>query len=156
MVRGGGTIYVEQAMSFQPTSSLQMVFDPNWQSTLNLTAGVSPHLAGTLDLEFALGTNLAALVGDKFQLFDWNGQLAAGQHFDQITTQPGVVWDTSHLYTDGYVTLTAVPEPATLGLATAGALIGLMFRGRRLRRARRREECEAAVALAGRQGGRRI
>jgi hypothetical protein len=54
--------------------------------------------------------------------------LAAGQHFDQITTQPGVIWDTSQLYTSGIVTLTSVPEPPAIALAGVGVVGLVAFR----------------------------
>ena len=45
-------------------------------------------------------------------MFDWNGQLSPDQRFEQIAMMPGHVWDTSQLYTTGYVQLLAVPGPA--------------------------------------------
>jgi uncharacterized protein YjbI with pentapeptide repeats len=129
---GGVAITVERGMSFSTSSSLQFLFDgKSWGSTMSLAPGVSPQLAGTLDLEFALGVDPAALVGTKFQLFVWNGQLGAGQQFDHITTRLGVTWDTSHLYSDGYATLTAVAEPSTLMLGCTGLVaFALCFRRR--------------------------
>lgn len=59
-------------------------------------------------------------VGYQFQAFHWNYTLPPGQHFDQIISQPGYTWDTSQLYTTGYVTLTGVPEPSTWLLAVLG------------------------------------
>ena len=118
IIRDGGTIFVDQGFSLQATSVLHLAIDGTvWGSTLYIDSGVSPQLAGILDLEFAAGTSATLLVGASFRLFNWNGQLAPGQHFDQIISQPGYVWDTSKLYTTGLVTLTAVPEPATILLA---------------------------------------
>ncbi len=131
----GSLVYVDQAMTLNATSTLERVLlsptGPN--SVMILNPGVSPSLAGTLDLQFAPGLDPAIFVGQQFQLFQWNGQLAPGQHFDQIVTQPGVVLDTSHLYTDGYVTLTSVPEPSScvLLLCGAAAMLGTARRTRR-------------------------
>ena len=84
-------------------------------------------------------------MGTKYDLFRWRGPLPKS-HFDQITTRPGVVWDTSHLYTDGYVTLTAVPEPSTAVFAACGA--GLIAMLALVRRRGTAAKCDARTARA--------
>ena len=81
---------------------------------------------------YRVGPSIGTPVPGSFnlQLFQWNGELPAGQHFDQIITPAGYIADTSHLYTDGYITLTAVPEPARLVLAAFGGLALLAWRWR--------------------------
>ena len=78
------------------------------------------QLGGTLELDLAQWQSQPVHVGESFPVFDWAGTLPAGQHFDQIISQPGYTWDTSQLYTTGYVTLTGVPEPSTWLLAILG------------------------------------
>jgi hypothetical protein len=46
-----------------------------------------------------------------------------------ITSDPGVVWDTTSLYTTGYVTLLAVPEPS--GVLVVAVVAGCILRRRR-------------------------
>jgi hypothetical protein len=95
----------------------------NWESTISLAGGFVPGLGGTLDLQFAEGVDPRLYIGTTFYLFNWNGQLPAGAHFDQITSLPGFLWDTSQLYSTGNVTLTAVPEPSTLMLSVLAIVL---------------------------------
>ena len=67
-----------------------------------------------------MSADLVSLVGTEFRLFNWNGRLTPGSQFVSITTVPGAQWDLSNLYTDGTVTLTGIPEPATLALFGLG------------------------------------
>ena len=126
-------ITVKNSMTLADGSILEMRFaDAGWQSIITVDPGVVPDLGGTLALRFADGANPATLVGTKFHLFNWNGQLAAGDHFDRIDSLPGYVWDTSQLYTSGDVTLMAVPEPSAMLLAAVCVVLaGAARLGRR-------------------------
>jgi uncharacterized protein YjbI with pentapeptide repeats len=103
-------------------SAIKMILEGDWQSVINVGTGVIPDLGGTLELGFAEGIDPASLVGTEFKLFNWNGQLTAGDAFDSIAFAPWMTWDTSRLYTDGIVTLTSVPEPLTLAILALGGL----------------------------------
>jgi uncharacterized protein YjbI with pentapeptide repeats len=87
-------------------STLQFIFDSNGSNS-TLYFGSQPVLEGKLDLEFASNANPSAFVGDSFQLFDFfsGGAPTAKNRFSAITTEPGLRWDTSKLYSDGTVTL---------------------------------------------------
>jgi len=101
---------IESGMSLDPESTLQMVFeDEDWGSTISFEPGIDVALGGTLELRFAEGVDPAGLIGTTFDLFDWDGASVTGR-FDRIVTDAGAVWDSSHLYTTGQVTL--VPEPS--------------------------------------------
>jgi uncharacterized protein YjbI with pentapeptide repeats len=118
-------IAVTTAATFDPASTLQFQFSPDWTSPIGFAAGLTPSLSGTLDLELAPGVDPAELIGDSFQLFEWNTPLPAGDEFLSITTDPRLNWDLSELYTTGIVSVSAVPEPASatvLGVATAALL----------------------------------
>lgn len=130
------SILVQGSLALSPGSVLQLVLeDAVWASTLVVDSGVQPDLGGTLDLTFAKGVDAATLVGTTFHLFNWNHQLVPGDNFDQITSKPGFQWDTSHLHSDGDVTLLSVPEPTGwLLLALGGGAFGLV----QLRRVRNR------------------
>jgi hypothetical protein len=116
--------------TFDPAATLQIVLDGKpWGSTISFTSGIPMTLAGELDLELAPGLNLASLIGDTFKLFNWTGVSPTGQF--EIETDPGLAWDTSHLYTTGVVTLEAVPEPSTFALFGMAALSLLTYAWRR-------------------------
>jgi len=123
-------ITVSDTMTFDADSTLYLELEPNWTSTINVAEGVTPQLGGTLDLGLAEGVDPGAMIGDTFYLFNWNGSLTGGNHFDNILSDlgPNYVWDTSDLYNGGTVTLMTygpqpVPEPGTIALI-APALLG--------------------------------
>ncbi len=155
-------IVVSQGMSLTSSSSLDLLISGNvWNRPLSIQ-GVSPQLAGTLELSFAPGTNAAALVGTTYNIFEWNGMLTPGQHFDRIVSPSGYVWDTSQLYTTGNVTLTAVPEPATLVMAFVGVVLlsAIKRRGVVARLAKERPRCQVSSrghdALRSSPAGRKM
>jgi len=118
------TITTNNSWTMTPGASLKMALEGNWLSVMNVGEGVTPDLGGTLALTFADGIDIAALLGTDFKLFNWNGRLTTGDCFDTIATIPGATWDTTRLYTDGVVTLTAIPEPVTFALLAFGTLFG--------------------------------
>ena len=70
--------------------------------------------------------NLASQVGRTFDLFDWTGVNPTGA----FAVSSPYAWDLSNLYTTGEVTLTAVPEPATLVCLMFAAAGWCLRRGR--------------------------
>lgn len=73
--------------------------------------------------------------GDAFDLFDWNGGLTGT--FGSIALPAltaGLIWQTGELYTDGLLSVAAVPEPASwvLMLLGAGGLLARRRLGRRM------------------------
>ena len=127
-------IVVTTSATMDPAATLQILLESNWTSPIGFSPGLIPMLGGTLDLEFANGVDPTGLLGQSFQVFNWNGPLPAGDQFGAITTDLGMMFDTSNLYTTGYVTLTAVPEPSSLLLVGVAGVA--MFR--RLARKRSR------------------
>ena len=84
-----------------------MIFDdPNWGSTISFEPNIPVSLDGTLELKIADEIDPCTLVGSTFQLFDWTGVTSTGT-FTSIVSQPGLLWNTSELYTTGCVTLRA-------------------------------------------------
>ena len=125
-------VTVEEAMALTESAVLALLLeDGDWQSTITVADGVVPDLAGTLRIDLGPSADLADMLGKAFRLFDWNGQLPAGDAFDRIATRPGLQWDTSRLYTTGDVVLQAIPEPSSLLLACAGLFATLGVGSRR-------------------------
>jgi uncharacterized protein YjbI with pentapeptide repeats len=126
-------ITVTTSASIDNAATLQFLLDDAWTSPVGFAPGLIPALGGTLDLELAAGVDPASLLGESFQLFDWNGALPVDNQFATITTEPGLTFDVSNLYSTGNVTLTAVPEPSSLALCllALGALLLLAWRRKR-------------------------
>jgi uncharacterized protein YjbI with pentapeptide repeats len=120
-------IHIFKEMKIESGSVMDFILtDESWDSTISFDKDIPVTLAGDLHLEIDT-TDPASLIGASFQLFDWTGVNPTGQF--QILSDD--VWDTSHLYTDGTVTLLEVPEPSTLMLlgcaTTFWALITLVW-----------------------------
>ena len=106
-----------------PGGTLRMVFEADaWDSTISFAPGIPVTLGGTLELTFAADVNLASQVGRTFDLFDWTGVNPTGA----FAISSPYAWDLSNLYTTGEVTLTAVPEPASLAMLLLGACCYLL------------------------------
>ena len=117
-------ITVEDEMLLAAETTLRIsLADEEWGSKIALADGVLADLDGTLELRFTDDVDLGSLVGTTFDLFDWNGALQAGDTFAAVEYLPDYQWDLSDLYLGGSVTLTAVPEPATLTLLALGILM---------------------------------
>jgi hypothetical protein len=129
---GNIPITVSSQARFNPTASLQFVFDGQpWGSTMSFANAIPVSLAGQLDLVLAPGVDPKSLVGDTFKLFDWSGVSPTGQ-FSIIGDLPGnYAWDTTQLQTMGEVTL--VPEPSALALMGVGTISLLAYAWRKRR-----------------------
>jgi len=115
-------VTVQSAMTLAQGSEMEFLLDNVWGSTITAAPGVVPDLGGTLYLGFAEGLDPASLVGQTFDVFNWNGPLDAGNRFDDVRSEPWASWDLGALYATGEVALLAVPEPATLSLLALGML----------------------------------
>src|SRR5262249_13029891 len=80
-------------------------------------------LGGTLDVDLING--FSPVLGNSFDILDWGTLSGTFGALSLPGLAPGLVWDTSQLYTAGVLTIGAVPEPSTLLLtgfvAAAGA-----------------------------------
>ncbi|MFO0911795.1 MAG: hypothetical protein U0795_02455 [Pirellulales bacterium] len=100
-------ITVSNQMTVDPGSTLQMVLAGNaWGSKIKSQPGIPVQLGGTLDLTFIENTPLALQSGRTIKVFAWAGVLPQGTF--HVASQPGLVWDTSQLYTTGEVTLLGI------------------------------------------------
>ncbi len=105
-------IVIDQHLTMDASGVLKLVFDTDvWDSEISFAPGIPVTLGGTLELDFAAGTDVDAQIGRTFQIFDWTGVAPAGAF--GVSSAYG--WDLSKLYTSGQVTL--VPEPTSLGLS---------------------------------------
>jgi uncharacterized protein YjbI with pentapeptide repeats len=112
-------ITVDQQLTMAPGGTLRMVFEADaWDSTISFAPGIPVTLGGTLELTFADAVNLATQLGRTFDLFDWTGVNPIGT----FAISSPFSWNLSELYTTGEITLTAIPEPASVAVSTAGVL----------------------------------
>jgi hypothetical protein len=91
---------------------------------MNISGGAD--FGGTLDV--VLENGFRPTVGEQFQLFTFGSE--AGQ-FSALDFPPGYIFNTSQLYTNGEIIVTAVPEPVGAGLALISAAPVLWMRRRR-------------------------
>jgi hypothetical protein len=104
-------IVVNESMNLADTSTLELrLTDATWSSTIRIAPGVTPNLGGTLALNLTSAAVIDAMVNAAFPLFNWDRQLPPGESFDRVVSQPGVMWDTSQLYTTGSARLIEVAE----------------------------------------------
>lgn len=80
---------------------------------------------GTLKL--AILNGFTPQLGQTFDLFDWESASGTFSNFDLPNLDPALFWDMSELYTNGEITIAAVPEPS-MGVLLAGAMaLGATF-----------------------------
>jgi hypothetical protein len=101
----------------------------DWNSTISFSDDIPVRLDGTLELRFDPLVNPQNQIGRRFQLFDWSNVSPMGE----LTLDSKFTWDTSHLYTTGYVTLLAVPEPSLTPLLQLIAASCLVLHARKRR-----------------------
>jgi fibronectin-binding autotransporter adhesin len=57
-------------------------------------------------------------VGAVFDILDWGGTFSGA--FTSLDLPAGITWNTSNLYTNGTLSVVAIPEPTTVGLLVFG------------------------------------
>ena len=108
-----------------PGSTLDIGLD-GASATLNgqINVDSAANFAGTLDV--TLENGFAPAIGESFQLFTFSSDTGT---FASLDLPSADTWNTSKLYTQGIITVTAVPEPAS-----AGAMLLFSFATLRRRR----------------------
>jgi hypothetical protein len=96
----------------------------------NLTAGGAFNVS--------LQSPYSPSVGDSFDVLDWGSQSGAFAAVNLPPLDPGLSWSTARLYSDGILSVVAVPEPTSIALAAFSVLVmlgwtrlqdGKVFRG---------------------------
>ncbi|HSH92517.1 MAG TPA: autotransporter-associated beta strand repeat-containing protein, partial [Roseimicrobium sp.] len=106
---------------------------------LILDSDTSIQITGTLQLTDTTASSTCWEIGDAWQLFDWlnvGATTKVSGNFDNLVLPAlaaGLQWDTSNLYTTGFISVAAVPEPGRVMLL--GVALGAMM----LRRVRGRQ-----------------
>jgi len=89
----------------------------------NLTAG------GVLNV--SLQSPYTPALGDSFDVFDWGSQSGAFAVVNLPPLDPGLSWNTAQLYSDGILSVVAVPVTAAIVLLALGGLLPLSRAGLR-------------------------
>ncbi|MGA2256347.1 MAG: pentapeptide repeat-containing protein, partial [Thermoguttaceae bacterium] len=119
-IHAAGKVSFDHRATLQLDFGQDLIFSPTWNSTISFDPSTSVKLDGILELTLTDPQDWGpSMLGKSFQLFNWTGVSHSGA-FSVVADNSQ--WDTSHLYTTGIVTLTAVPEPSTLALLIVAAL----------------------------------
>jgi len=89
------------------------------------------NLAGTLQVN-DIGTPLYA-AGSSWQLFIWDPNMTLKDSFTNVllpALSGDLFWDTSALYSTGFISIAAIPEPSKAGLVGLGLLASVLRRRR--------------------------
>ena len=91
-------------------------------------------LGGTLALDNT-GYFGNATLGDTITIFNnWGTRSGTFSTITGLDLGGGLTWDTSNLYTAGSLTVTAVPEPGSIGLLAIVGIGGSLYRGLKKRK----------------------
>lgn len=139
-VSGTGNITFNAGSSFEIFSRVAGANPASANDLALISAGdwANVIFGGSSVLNVIDTTGLSSTVwadGDSWKLFDWTGITAGTPPINGFaslnlpTLSGGLMWDTSNLYTTGFIVV-AVPEPSRVLLVLLG-LLGLMTRRRR-------------------------
>ena len=113
--------------------------DPAHANDLLVLNSASQVILGGV-LEVRDTTDTSALVwqlGDSWKIFDWSGVIPTVNHSGGFSSMElpdlatGLKWDTSQLYTTGYIVIAIVPEPGRMVLMFVACAAALFRRRRR-------------------------
>ena len=138
-VSGTGNITFNAGSSFEIFSRVAGANPASANDLALISAGdwANVIFGGSSVLNVIDTTGLSSTIwadGDSWQLFDWTGvggtpPTNGFASLNLPTLSGGLMWDTSNLYTTGFIVV-AVPEPSRVLLVLLG-LLGLMARRRR-------------------------
>lgn len=134
---GLGTITLSGIVQFDLFARSAGINSSENNDILRLTSDTAVIIGGTLEVtNSTLDDTSTWVYGDSWQLFDWSGLSPDPHHtggfasFNLPTLSPGLNWDTSALYTTGFITI--APEPGRAFLLALGGFSLLLRRRRRV------------------------
>ncbi|MBB5036243.1 beta strand repeat-containing protein [Prosthecobacter dejongeii] len=134
---GLGTLTLSGTVQFDLFSRSAGINSLENNDLLRLTSATAVSLSGTLEVLNSTGSDTTTwAAGDSWRLFDWSAVSAETQHsgnFSNLilpTLNAGLAWDTSALFTTGFITIT--PEPGRAFLLAIGGFSLLLRRRRRV------------------------
>jgi len=119
-------ISVSGNLNFSGTRIYFNINNASNYGSIDLLSGGSITLGGStkIDISATLASSLVA--GNSFDFI--NGAFAAGSLGDLPTLSSGLYWDSSKFYTDGILTVSAIPEPSTYAMLVLSGLIFFVVR----------------------------
>ena len=134
---GLGTLTLSGTVQFDLFSRSAGINSIENNDLLRLTSATAVSLSGTLEVLNSTGSDTTAwAAGDSWRLFDWSAVSAETQFSGNFSNlilpalNAGLAWDTSALFTTGFITIT--PEPGRALLLAIGGFSLLLRRRRRV------------------------
>lgn len=131
-----GYISLNGTVQFDIFDRTAGINDTSHNDRLVLVSAYDVVLGGTLEVRDVTGTSNTWQAGDSWQLIDWTQVIYPDHTFSYFDTfilptlNGSFEWDTSELYTQGIISIVAVPEPSRFLLLTLAGSIMLLRRRR--------------------------
>jgi fibronectin-binding autotransporter adhesin len=119
--------YEQGNLNMSSGATFDFIISNSSSSTISIFGAAT--LAGTLDVTLANDFDLTP--GETFQPLSFGSESGTFGSINLPPLEPGLGWNTQQLYTNGTISVVAVPEPATVGVL-------MMFTATTLARRRKR------------------
>ncbi len=117
---GQSAFVINGKLNMDNSSTLQLdIGSVSYHDRLMVTGLAS--FAGTLELKLATGAE-SPVLGDSFDLLDFASSTGQFTNFILPTLSSALMWDSSQLYSQGVMRVSAIPEPGSLVVVTGAGL----------------------------------